>query len=212
MQLISKYKQLSTLEKATLIFSYILQASLGGAIFLSIYRQNWWNTFLVSGILLLTFLPALLRRNFKIILPLELEVVVVLFIYASFFLGEIHAFYTKFWWWDVVLHTGSGIILGLGGFLLVYVLNKERSSAVHLKPIFVAFFAFTFALAIGGIWEIFEFFMDGFFALNMQKSGLVDTMWDLIVDTLGALFIAALGYFYIRKNRFIVFYSVLSIA
>ena len=85
MQLISKYKQLSTLEKATLIFSYILQASLGGAIFLSIYRQNWWNTFLVSGILLLTFLPALLRRNFKIILPLELEVVVVLFIYASFF-------------------------------------------------------------------------------------------------------------------------------
>jgi hypothetical protein len=28
----------------------------------------------------------------------------------------------------------------------------------------------------------------------MQKSGLVDTMWDLIVDTLGAAFIALVGY------------------
>lgn len=50
------------------------------------------------------------------------------------------------------------------------------------------------------MWEIFEFAMDSFFGLNLQKSGLVDTMWDLIVDTLGAGLIAWLGYLWIHND------------
>ena len=33
---------------------------------------------------------------------------------------------------------------------------------------------------------------------NMQKSGLHDTMWDLIVDTAGAATMAILGYGYLQ--------------
>jgi hypothetical protein len=69
-----------------------------------------------------------------------------------------------------------------------------------MKPGFVALFSFAFAVAVGSIWEIFEFTMDSFLGLNMQKSGLVDTMWDLIVDALGALVIAVLGYFYTKSG------------
>ncbi|NIQ16387.1 MAG: hypothetical protein GTO02_18945, partial [Candidatus Dadabacteria bacterium] len=71
-------------------------------------------------------------------------------------------------------------------------------------PGFMALFAFVFALAFGVIWEMFEFSMDQLFGLSMQKpmfndpSGLTDTMWDLIVDTLGALIISILGYGYFR--------------
>jgi hypothetical protein len=49
--------------------------------------------------------------------------------------------------------------------------------------------------------------MDSFFGMNMQKemlgdpSGLTDTMWDLIVDTLGALVITVLGYGYVKTAR-----------
>ena len=43
--------------------------------------------------------------------------------------------------------------------------------------------------------------MDQIFGLNMQKSGLVDTMWDLIVDTIGAAVIAILGYGYLRTSE-----------
>lgn len=49
-------------------------------------------------------------------------------------------------------------------------------------------------MAIGGIWEIFEFAMDQVFGMNMQKSGLIDPMWDLIVDALGPLFSVTTGY------------------
>ena len=94
--------------------------------------------------------------------------------------------------------------MGIVGFLLVHVLNETEDIGVHMKPGFVAFFAFLFAVGMGALWEIFEFSMDSFFGMNMQKpmlgdpSGLTDTMWDLIVDTLGALIISVLGYSFIK--------------
>jgi uncharacterized membrane protein YjdF len=76
-----------------------------------------------------------------------------------------------------------------------------------MKPGFVAIFAFMFAVGIGALWEIFEFSMDSLFGMDMQKemrgdpSGLTDTMWDLIVDILGALVISILGYGYVKTAR-----------
>ncbi|MDZ7684118.1 MAG: hypothetical protein U5O39_03165 [Gammaproteobacteria bacterium] len=61
-------------------------------------------------------------------------------------------------------------------------------------------FSFMFAVGVGALWEIFEFAMDSIFGLDMQKamlgdpSGLTDTMWDLILDALGALTISTIGY------------------
>ncbi|MHA3914105.1 hypothetical protein [Halovulum sp. GXIMD14793] len=43
--------------------------------------------------------------------------------------------------------------------------------------------------------------MDQLFGLNMQKSGLVDTMQDLIVDTIGASIGAFGGYLYLKGSR-----------
>jgi hypothetical protein len=53
-------------------------------------------------------------------------------------------------------------------------------------------------MTFGAVWEIFEFAMDSNFGLNMQKSGLVDTMWDLIVDAGGAATGALAGFFYLK--------------
>ena len=49
---------------------------------------------------------------------------------------------------------------------------------------------------LGG--EIIEFAADQLLGLNMQKSGIVDTMWDLIVDAIGGLVGAIMGYFYLK--------------
>lgn len=127
--------------------------------------------------------------------------------YWSLFLGEVRGYYTRYWWWDIALHTSSGFLLGIVGFLLVHVMNEVEDINRHMRPGFVAFFAFLFAVAIGALWEIFEFAMDTLLGLNMQKpmlgdpSGLTDTMWDLIVDTLGALVISILGYRYVRTGK-----------
>jgi len=168
---------------------------------LSLYERQWFNALLIASIILLTLLPTILGRRFDVYIPPQFEVLAILFIFGSLFLGEIHGYYGRFSWWDVALHTGSGFLLGILGFLLVYVLNQKEDIDLHMKPAFVALFSFAFAVAVGAVWEIFEFAMDSWFGMNMQKSGLDDTMWDLIVDTAGALVIAGLGYRYMKRGK-----------
>ena len=166
----------------------------------AVIQGRWLTATVTAGIIVVTVLPLVLGRRFAVHIPPEFEVLAVVFAYASLFLGEVHGYYVRFWWWDVVLHVGSGFLLGILGFLLVYVLNEIENVDLHMRPRFVALFAFMFAVGMGALWEIFEFGMDQLFDLNMQKSGLIDTMWDLIVDAGGALVISVLGWSYLSKT------------
>lgn len=198
-------RELDLADRLQLACSYLLQLVLVVFMIIFLVRASWLNAFLTTGILLLTLLPGLVRHNYKVFLPVEFDLLAILFIFATLFLGEVHGYYTLFWWWDVILHTSSGFLLGIAGFLLVYVLNEEKRIHLKMKPGFVALFAFVFAVAIGAVWEIVEFVIDSTTGLQMQRGGLTDTMWDLVVDSLGAGFIAVIGYFYTRKGQFLLF-------
>ena len=181
-------RQLTLLLKLILLTGVILE----------VWQGNWLTAAATFGVVLVTLLPVALGQRFDVRIPPEFELLAVVFVYASLFLGEVHGYYVKYWWWDSLLHAGSGLLLGIFGFLLVHVMNEKKDLHLSMKPSFVALFAFMFALGMGAIWEIFEFAVDQAFGTNMQKSGLVDTMWDLIVDGLGALTISLLGYGYLK--------------
>jgi len=179
----------------------LLQFTMLGGVVWAVVRGEWAEAVITALIMAATLSPIWLGRRLRINLPPEFELLAVVFLYASLFLGEFGDFYYRFWWWDTVLHTGSGFLLGVLAFVLVFVLNRSPTVHLELSPPFVALFAFCFAVACGGVWEIYEFTMDSLFGMNMQKSGLVDTMFDLIVDTLGALVVSVLGYLYLRHGR-----------
>lgn len=187
--------------------TFFLQAILLVEVILAVYNLQWLTAAITTLIIAITLFPLFMGKFFRVFIPPEFVLLAVVFIFASLFLGEVRGYYTRFWWWDIVLHTGSGFLLGILGFLLVHILNETEKIDIHMNPGFVALFAFVFAVAIGALWEIFEFTMDGVFGMDMQKemlgdpSGLTDTMWDLIVDSLGALVIAMLGYGYIKKAK-----------
>lgn len=187
--------QLPGIHKALTLF---LQATLFAGVILFCFQERWMTAVVTAAIMIVTLLPLILGRRFDVRIPPEFELLTVVFVYASLFLGEVHGYYIRYWWWDAVLHTGSGFLLGVLGFLLVYVLNERPDVDLHMRPRFVALFAFMFAVGMGALWEIFEFVMDQSFGMNMQKSGLVDTMWDLIVDCFGAAVISILGWIYLR--------------
>lgn len=169
-------------------------------------EAQWINAFLVVAIMVVMVLPQILGRRFRVYIPPEFQVLAVLFTFAALFLGEVRSYYERFWWWDIALHTSSGLLLGILGFLLVFLLNEDERVAIQMRPGFVALFAFAFALTVGALWEIFEFAMDRIAGTRMQKpmlgdpSGLTDTMWDLIVDALGALAISVFGWWYMRRG------------
>lgn len=175
---------------------WVLRASILVAIIFSASVGNWETAFISVLALVLTGLPLAIERRYRLNLPVEYDLVLVVFIYAGMFLGEVGNAYERFWWWDIVLHISSGVVLGFTGFLILY--NLYHRQKLRLAPGLMSLFAFSFALAAGAVWEIFEFAADNLFGLNMQKSGLRDTMTDLIIDALGALVIARLAYVHVK--------------
>lgn len=183
-------------DKILLSISYLLRLFILLELGTALWNGNFWLAFLAFLILVLTFSPSFIQQNWKINLPLELECMVVIFISFSLFLGELRNYYIKFWWWDILLHSISSFVLAFAGFLILYVLYTEKKIAA--KPITIMLFSFCFAVAIGALWEIVEFGLDSTLGLNMQKSGLQDTMWDMIVDSISAFVVSLAGFFYIK--------------
>ena len=162
---------------------------------------------------IITFLPSMIQRKWNIDIPNSMYILYFIFLYCAVYLGEVQNFYYLIPNWDLLLHTFSGAMLGALGFSLVDILNDEPRVHINLTPFFVAFFAFCFAVAMGAIWEIYEFTVDSVLHLNMQKymleggtaligrAALLDTMEDLIVDAVGALIVTAIGYVFLRNRK-----------
>ena len=159
---------------------------------------RWSLAFVSIATLTLSLVPPLLAARWSLTLPLPFLVATTLFFFASIFLGEAFDFYERLWWWDLGLHGSSALGFGLTGFLFVFMLfDGDRLAA---PPSAIAFITFCVAMTVGAIWEVFEFAMDLFFGLNMQKSGLDDTMGDLIINAVGGLIASLTGYFYLVRN------------
>ncbi|MGH1369223.1 MAG: hypothetical protein ACRBCL_11470 [Maritimibacter sp.] len=180
---------------------YGVWGTLVTSVVVALWLRDWPHAFVGAVTLLATMVPALVAERYDIRMPVYFFAGIVLFIFGTLFLGEALDFYNRFWWWDIVLHGSSALGFGLVGVTLALLLFEGDRYAA--PPWALAAIAFTFALAIGALWEIFEFLMDSMFGFNMQKSGLVDTMSDLIVDTIGAFIGAMSGYLYLagRANH-----------
>lgn len=164
------------------------------------YLNRRWLVLLVSGIsLLITFLPRILDKVFGIIVPADLEVMIILFVYGSLFFGEVRGFYADFWWWGALLNLIAGTALGIVGLTILFALYKREQ--LDASPTLIAIFTFCFGLAMGTLWEFFEFGMDHFFQFSLQKGGLYDTIYDLMFDSVGALIAAVIGYNYLQGGN-----------
>lgn len=194
----------SRVQLGVLLF---LETVMAVELVLLLAQGAWLSGVWLLAIMVVAGAPAALGDRLPVRIPADYELLAILFVFGSLFLGEFRSYYERFWWWDIALHATSGLLLGILGFLLVYVMNENKRIDLHMRPGFVAFFAFVFAVAIGAFWEIFEFAVDQLFGTTMQKpmlgdsSGLTDTMWDLIVDTLGALVICVFAWWHMKRER-----------
>lgn len=210
---------------------------------LQIFNHNYEQVFLCGLTLVLMIMPSIVQVTFKMEFPSTLEIIILLFIFASEILGEIASFYIHFPYWDTILHTLSGFLCAALGLSLVEILNRDERLKFQLSPLFMAIVAFCFSMTIGVLWEFFEFGMDTMFRLDMQKDtvitsisstyidpthsnkripikeieevlingedldvggyldiGLIDTMEDLLVNFIGAITFAVLGFVYLKHK------------
>ena len=238
-------------ENKTAFSLYLILRALVIAVMIAqFFNGNYENVFLCILTLILFVVPSFIQLNYHIKLPDTLEVIILLFIFAAEILGEIHAYYIMFPFWDTMLHTLNGFLAAAIGFSMVDILNRNSRFHFALSPMFMAIVAFCFSMTIGVIWEFFEFSMDWFFHLDMQKDtvvhmissvmldpaggnhpteitgiqevwingeplgvdgyldiGLIDTMKDLFVNFIGAVFFSIIGYFYVKYRGHLNFAS-----
>lgn len=175
---------------------------IGAVVFVA--SGQWSNAAYTVIVIILSIAPLVLRRRLHVDVPPEFQLAALGFVVVAVVLGSALGFYARFWWWDIALHATSGFLLGMIGFLAVFLLNGSDHLPTGMRPSFVAVFGFTFAVTLGVFWEIWEFVGDLLVpSLDMQvaASGVRDTMTDLIVDTVGAAVVATLGYLYVRTGR-----------
>lgn len=164
----------------------VLRLLVIGVMIAQIFNRDYFNVFLCVLTLALFTIPSFVEGKLHIDVPDTLEIIILLFIFSAEILGEIRSYYLQFPYWDTMLHTISGFLVAAIGFSLIDILNRSERVALHLAPIFVGLFAFCFSMTVGVLWEFFEFGMDRFAGMDMQKDTVVSTIHSVKLNPEGA--------------------------
>ncbi|WP_380677219.1 hypothetical protein [Salinigranum sp. GCM10025319] len=156
--------------------------------------------------LAVTYLPALLERDYQIPMDagLTLWITTAVFLHALGTVGipgsEL-SFYQSVWWWDHLTHTLSSSVVAAAGYATVRAIDLHTEE-VYLPWQFTFVFVLLFVVAFGVLWEVIEFAVGGVATLIGSDSiltqyGLEDTLLDLVFDTIGGLVVAVWGTAYL---------------
>ena len=152
--------------------------------------------------LAVTFLPALLRRDFSLHLSpgVTLWVALAVLLHTIGMAGP----YRTVWWYDNLTHGISAALVAGVGYATVSALDEHRSD-LDLPGPFLAVFILLLTLAFGVLWEVLEFAArEAAYALDLDpvlvQYGISDTMLDLVFDAVGAVLVAAFGSRHLRRD------------
>ncbi|WP_324664705.1 hypothetical protein [Haloarcula sediminis] len=145
--------------------------------------------------LLITFLPAVLERNYQ--LPIDpwlgLWITTAVFLHTAGSAG----LYGQIDWWDHLTHAMSASVAAAVGYTAARALDLH-SDEIHIPRRFFFVYIFIFVLSFGVIWELFEFALDILddltgLTMPLAQHGLDDTVRDSMYNSLGALVVAIFG-------------------
>ncbi|EMA62547.1 hypothetical protein [Halorubrum lipolyticum] len=145
--------------------------------------------------LFVTFVPALLERNYDIPLDPWLGV----WITTAVFLHTLGSagFYAQIPWWDHLTHALSASLVAGAGYTTLRAVDLH-SDEIYIPSRFAFVFILVVVLAFGVVWELFEFGLDIVadetgIEMPLAQFGLDDTVADLTYNSVGALIVALFG-------------------
>ena len=165
--------------------------------------------------------PLFISRKFKCYIPNFITILLYIFIFMHFILGEIYRAYDHILLYDKFLHTSSGMVFCLLSLSIVWLFNNSEDGKVKLSPFFVVLFTFCFTLTLEYLWEIVEYGCDRLIGLNMQRwqdsivetlpngdtvhsvpwgNAIADTMGDMIVNVVGSFVMCVIIYVSMKKK------------
>lgn len=202
---------------ALCVWSVLFLALIGGLILdIVLYKRGTLDKAIFNHRLLFVFLCFammtliyLVELVFGIRLPLFLELSCTIFAFVGLAGGTVYGLYNYIPYYDKFLHTTSGLLFSAVGLTLASILlhNQPVGARRVIAAVAIAFF---FSLAVGYLWEIFEFSVDSiiptmnnqrwqsgiypvdmgdgtFLVDNRRGTALIDTLGDMIVNLIGTV-------------------------
>ena len=185
--------------KSNFISLHILKIIMFILLIIAFWEDDLTGVFgCIIGIIL-SFIPSILHKNFNITLPWILDTLIAfaLFLHIG---GVVLNVYHTIPYYDSLTHFVSAILVAFLAFVSIYILDKYWKG-LHMNKYAMAFIVIIFTMAMGVIWEFFEWATDILFQTHEQW-GLEDTMKDLFIDTIAGIFIAIVGVNLIKKGKF----------
>lgn len=173
-------------HKGLFVLYMVLRALVILVLIAQLLDRNYENVFLCTLTLMLFTIPSVVEIRMDIDIPVGMQAIIMLFIFAAEILGEINKYYLIFPYWDTMLHTLNGFLAAAIGLALIDLLNRSQRFSFELSPVFVVLVAFCFSMTIGVLWEFFEHFMDLSFGLDMQKDTVIHEISSVMLNPAGA--------------------------
>ena len=164
--------------------TYELCLALGVFLFLPIPHFIYYYCFKISPIYRMTFL-------------------IYLFFFCSYSLGLNLHFYDFVPFYDKIIHTISGTLITFFSYIIFYLLKPSKTFQTGEFPL-VSIFSISVSVAIAAFWEISEFTISVIFGIDPQQvisTGITDTMTDIIVCSIGSLYLLIPFYSYYKKGK-----------
>ncbi len=136
-------------------------------VYFSILREKD-KAFMSLVSILYVLIPGLAQKLFKFRIQTSLYPFIMFYTICPL-LGFSYNFYYNLHWWDDILHAFAGVVFAMLGAYLPKVMSKNGEASLSL----CVFSAFFFSVAIAGLWELGESFMDSYFGTDMQKDTLL---------------------------------------
>jgi len=163
-----------------------------------VYKKQYKFAGSAAIVFALTYLPWVLDWLFGFSMDLVGNMLYVVVIMMTMYLGSTLKFYDRYSWWDRLIHFLSGVMFVSFGIAVA-------EYAGVFNRLHVLLFSLTLSVTLHVIWEIAEYTFDTIFRGNsqswqaitpannhkpataIQPAGLVDTMDDTIMCSIGTL-------------------------
>ncbi len=150
------------------LFMSVLAAFNVFSLLYSIHLRNALYALSSLASLALVFLPCFFERLLSCRISMDLKIIYWFLTVGGPVLGNVYRLYHYVRPWDKLLHMMSGFLAAALGYALPDFLMKEPPGKA-----FKCLFAVSFSVAIGGIWEIYEYILDVLFKMDMQNDTVI---------------------------------------
>lgn len=169
-------------------------------LFLGDYTHGLYKYLIIISIIPVVLIPTLLNKFTKFKINEVIELVYLLFIFFGYFLGAVLNFYGKIALYDKLIHGLSGVMTSI---LAIIILVKSK--CYDKNPLWVnILFIICVTLSVAAFWEFFEFTNDIIFGKDAQKvakTGVDDTMLDMIMAFIGSIIYSIIYFIEVKTNK-----------